>query len=809
MTGKEKRRYDHRTIESKWQKRWEEEGTYCIDLKNAKNPYYNLMMFPYPSAEGLHVGNVYAFTGSDIYGRYQRLKGFDVFEPIGFDAFGMHSENYSLQIGINPARLVPQNVRYFRENQLIRLGAMFDWSHEVNTTSPDYYKWTQWIFTEMFRNDLAYRKTSPVNWCPSCKTVLADEQVIGGVCERCESLVTQREMEQWYFRITKYAQKLLDNHKWLDWSEITKNAQINWIGRSEGTDIDFPIEGHDLKLTVFTTRPDTVFGATYMVLAPEHPFVEKITTPENKAKIEAYIKQSKQKTEIDRQNLTREKTGEFTGAYAINPVNCARIPIWVADYVIITYGTGAIMAVPAHDTRDFEFAQEFKLLIKEVISPDGKRHDLSEAYTDEGIMVNSGEFDGIPSLEAIGRITDWLSKRGAGERKIQYRLRDWCVSRQRYWGVPIPIIYCDGCGPQAVPTGDLPVLLPELEEFQPDGSGKAPLGRVESFVNTTCPACGGKGKREVDVLDNFLDSAWYFLRYPSTHRDDIPMDPDITKKWLPVDMYIGGNEHAVLHLLYTRFVIMALKDMGYIDFDEPFKRFRAHGLIIRDGDKMSKSKGNVVNPNAYFDDYGADTFRTFLMFIGPYQEGGDFRDKGITGPRHFLERVYNIVTSTVDKGTTEPHPQLKTQLHQTIKKVSEDIENLKYNTAIAAMMEFTNFLTKHGVRDYEANEALVKLIAPFAPHLAEELWEITGHKESIFNSQWPAYDPDFLIQDTITLVIQVNGKVRANKDVPAGLSDEEMKQCALKHENIGKWIEGKTIRKMIVVRGKLVNIVVS
>jgi leucyl-tRNA synthetase len=800
-------KYDHTQIENKWRETWETRGDYTIDIDKAKNPFYNLMMFPYPSAEGLHVGNVYAFTGSDIYGRFMKLNGYDVFEPIGFDAFGMHSENFALKMGVHPAELVPKNIAHFRDNQLKKIGFMFDWERQVDTTTPEYYKWTQWIFVQLFKSGLAYRKEAFLNWCPSCMTVLAAEQVIGGECERCTTMVEQRKMLQWFFKITDYAQRLHDNLATIDWSEITKTAQKNWIGRSEGAEIDFEIDGIDEKLKVYTTRPDTIFGATYMVLAPEHPLVRNITSPEQKSSVDRYISAAIAKTEVERIDDAGKKSGVFTGGYALNPANGEKIPIWVADYVLIGYGTGAIMAVPAHDERDFEFATVFGIPIIEVISSDGKKHDLTEAYTGEGVMINSGQFDGIGSLDAIGKITQWFADRGLGEKTVNFRLRDWCISRQRYWGPPIPVIHCEKCGPQSVPEEDLPVLLPEMKDFKPDGSGTSPLARNEEFINTTCPKCGGPGKRESDVMDNFLDSAWYFLRYPSADCDDVPFDKTRTDKWLPVDMYIGGNEHAVLHLLYTRFITMVLHDKGFIDFEEPFKKFRAHGLIIKDGAKMSKSRGNVVNPDSFIKQFGADCFRTYLMFLGPYTQGGDFQDKGIMGVRRFYDRIYRIIYSgNLSDGISDDKNFLALR-NKTVRDVTANIKKLEYNTAIAFMMELLNGITKNDTIYKSDIETLVKMTAPFAPHLTEEIWEMLGHSTSVFDAGWPEWDESKIALDTFPLVAQVNGKVRANMDAPSGISKEDAIEAAVTNENVMRFTDGKTIVKTIYVPGKLVNIV--
>jgi leucyl-tRNA synthetase len=801
-------RYAFREIESKWQEYWERNKTNQPDLHKAPRPFYNLMMFPYPSAEGLHVGNVFAFIGSDIYGRTKRLQGYDVFEPIGFDAFGIHSENYALLVKQHPSGLVPKNIRNFTR-QLKQIGLMHDWSHAVDTTNPNYYTWTQWIFVQMFKAGLAYRKQAPVNWCPKCKTVLADEQVINGECERHPgTAVLKKDLPQWFFKITAYAQKLLDNLSWIDWSDITKQAQARWIGRSEGAELEFPVDGSQEKIKVFTTRPDTVFGATYMVLAPEHPLVSRLTSPTVRKAVDDYVASAKKKDFVQRTDLTREKTGVFIGTYAINPANQAKIPIWVADYVLMEYGTGAIMAVPAHDQRDYDFAKKFDLEIVEVISPDGNEgHVTKEAFLGEGVLINSGEFNGTGSQKAIRKVTEWLGEKGHGRPEINYRLHDWCISRQRYWGPPIPIIHCERCGPVAVHEKDLPVLLPKMENYAPDDSGKAPLARIESFVNTQCPQCGGAARRDTDVCDNFLDSAWYFLRYPSTERDDVPMDPALTKKWLPVDMYIGGNEHAVLHLMYTRFLCMALHNMGHIHFEEPFKRFRAHGLIVKDGAKMSKSKGNIVNPDHYVEQYGADIFRMYLMFLGPYQEGGDFRDSGIIGLSRFLEKVHGLLDEPASDGQPGDSA-LVSIMHETIKQVSEDVEGLRYNTAIARLMEYLNAIKKANAREKVFIETLALLLAPFAPHMAEELWETLGHQGSVFTAKWPGFDEEKMKKETITLVLQVNGKVRSTATVPIDSDDETLKAAALADGNVRRHLDSKQIVKVIVVKNKLVNVVV-
>jgi leucyl-tRNA synthetase len=804
------RAYDPQEVEARWQEYWERERTNVPDLDTARRPFYNLMMFPYPSAEGLHVGNVFAFTGSDIQGRFHRMRGFEVFEPMGFDAFGIHSENFAMKIGTHPARLIPSNIANFRR-QLTRMGFMFDWTREVQTTDPAYYKWTQWIFLKLFENGLAYRAKAPVNWCPACKTVLADEQVIGGMCERHpDTAVERRDTEQWFFRTTAYAQRLLDDLAWIDWSETTRRAQINWLGRSEGAEIDFAIEGADGKIRVFTTRPDTLYGATYMVLAPEHPLVELLASREARSEVEAYRLAARARKDVERLDATREKTGVFIGAHAINPATGRPIPIWTSDYVLMGYGTGAIMAVPAHDQRDHDFATRFGLPILPVIFPREGELPAGEAYEGEGVMGNSGPFDGSPSEEAKTKVTEYLASKGVAEAKVNFRLRDWCVSRQRYWGPPIPVVYCDGCGIVGVPEKDLPVLLPETEDFVPDASGVSPLARVKDFYHVDCPRCGKPARRETDVSDNFLDSAWYFLRYPSTDRDDVAWDAGRTKRWLPVSLYIGGNEHAVLHLMYTRFLCMAFKDIGLTEFDEPFVRFRAHGLLIKDGSKMSKSRGNVVNPDAYIAQVGADSFRMYLMFLGPYEEGGDFRDQGIVGIRRFLERAWRWIVEERSGLPMGDLPQAaKVKLHQAIEKVTKDTAGLQYNTAIATMMELLNVLREAPVADRFSAEAFVRLLAPYAPHLAEELWVALGHAPSVTDAGWPDFDPTLTKADTVEIAVQVNGKLRDTLPMPRGSVQETVQAAAVAREKISAHVQGKTLRKVFFVPDRLINLVVG
>ncbi len=802
-------KYDHKKIELKWREKWQKEKLYQVDLDKAKKPFYNLMMFPYPSAEGLHVGNMYAFVHSDAYGRFMRLKGFSVFEPIGLDGFGIHSENYAIKIKEHIKVVSARTEKHFYE-QLHQIGNQYDWSRTVETYKPNYYKWTQWLFLQMYKKGLAYRGLAAVNWCPSCKTVLSDEQVIAGKCERCSTQTEKRQMEQWFFRITGYAERLLNNLSWINWSEEVKLGQKNWIGRSEGGLIKFQIKNSEKFLEVFTTRPDTLFGATYMVVCPEHEIIKNLQSEiKNINKVEKYIEQAKKKSDMERADVTKEKTGvKLDGIVAINPVNKKEIPIYVADYVLAGYGTGAIMAVPAHDQRDWEFAKKFKLEIIQVI----KGGNISkQAYTEAGININSEFLDSLSTKEAITKMIKWLEENKLGRSSVNYRLRDWCVSRQRYWGPPIPMIHCAKCGWQPVPEKDLPVLLPELDDFLPDGSGRGPLNKVKDFVNTICPKCGGPAQRETDVSDPFVDSSWYFLRYPCTEFDDKALDKKRLAKWLPVNMYIGGKEHTVLHLLYSRFVTMVMHDLGYLKTEEPYERFFAHGLLIRDGAKISKSKGNIVNPDEYIEKFGADSVRLYLMFLGDVRLGGDWRDSGMAGMYRFVNRVWNLAQQIIESGVdkTKDKNVLKS-MHRVIKRVSQDLEKLKFNTSIAAIMEYINEL-----HDYVQSKKVGKdnvdvlsiLLAPFAPYLAEELWSELGNKDSIFKEKWPEYDPKLVEEKTIELVVQINGKVRARFEAPADISESQANKLALENETIKKWLEGKEVVKVIFVKGKLVNIV--
>ncbi len=817
--------YDPTAVEAKWQARWAEQRTNEPDLDGSERPFFNLMMFPYPSAEGLHVGNMFAFTGSDTFGRFQRLRGHDVFEPIGFDAFGIHSENYAITLGINPAELIPRNIVNFRR-QLIQIGGMFDWSHALATTDPAYYKWTQWIFLQLYKAGKAYKKAAPVNWCPKDKTVLANEQVINGRCERCGTPVEQRTLSQWFFRITEYAGRLLadlDDTAKMDWSESTATAQRNWIGRSEGAEIEFTVGGAEgqadgapdtQSIPVFTTRPDTLFGATFMVLAPEHPLVLEIATPEHRAAALAYRQAAQAKDLVSRKVGDRDRSGVFTGAFASNPATGRLIPIWIADYVLMEYGTGAIMAVPGHDERDFEFARKHGLEIVRVLASEGQLADAlpdaPETETAGYRLVNSGEFDGRPADDGKREITRWLEASGHGKGVVQYRLHDWCISRQRYWGPPIPIIYCERCGPVAVPEKDLPVVLPAIDDFRPDDTGVSPLARVREWYHISCPSCRGPARRETDVSDTFLDSAWYFLRYPSTEFDDRPFDPARTRKWLPVSTYIGGNEHAVLHLLYSRFITMVLHDLGHLPFDEPYRVFRAHGMIVKDGAKMSKSRGNVVVPDNYIARWGADTFRMYLMFLGPFQEGGDFRDDGLNGPRRFLDKLWALVGQSLRDDATGGeirHPIL-VKWHRTKKKATHDLERLSYNTAIAVQMELLNTMREANCVERAIVEDMVLMVAPFAPHFAEECWERLGHDRSIFEARWPEWDESLTVEETVELAVQVNGKTRGKVTVRRDATEEEAVAAANAEAAIRRFLDGKSVKKVILVPNRLLNLVV-
>lgn len=976
--------YYPQSVEKKWQKRWQESRIYETKLQDSAKPkYYNLVMFPYPSGDKLHIGHWYNFAPADSWGRFMRMKGYNIFEPQGYDSFGLPAENYAIKHGVHPSVSIARNIDYMRK-QLREMGAMYDFDKEIITSDPEYYQWTQWIFLQLYKKGLAYRKKAPVNWCPSCQTVLANEQVIEGYCERCKNEVTKKDLTQWFFKIRDYAERLLD-FKNIDWPERTKLMQRHWIGRSEGSEVSFEVKadynyvllhgfrrgskkeffpwlqseltqrgypcqvpdmpnpgcpseheqvefilknvhfdektiilGHSLgsvvalkviealktkvaglvlvagfaeyifdekdfpfrdtfnwkfdfekikaqtgfikilsdirdplvplkagyflqqkldgelfeiqaktphfngknpefavlqavlpHIKVFTTRADTLFSAAFVVLAPEHPYVVALTQEEFQKEVQQYIEEALHKTDIERGAEGKEKTGVPTGSFAINPVNGDKIPVWVADFVLGHYGTGAIFG-DAHDERDFAFAKKYMIPLKTTIQPADMRDDtkirrLEECFTEDGILYDSGEFSGLSSPEARKKITEWLEQKGQGRLNINYKLRDWLISRQRYWGAPIPVIYCEKCGEVPVPEQDLPVYLPEDVDFTPKGDGKSPLNTVASFVQTQCPNCGNDAKREVDTMDTFVDSSWYFLHYPSARLPNKPFDPELTKKWLPVDMYIGGPEHACMHLLYARFITMVLHDLGWIDFEEPFQRLVHQGMITKDGAKMSKSKGNVVSPDQFVEKYGSDVFRMYLMFMGPFTEGGDWNDKGITGIARFVEKFYMLMVS---ERKVEDQNMLQRAVHKTIKKVTDDIEKFHFNTAVAALMEFVNLAQKTGMDD-QSRRLLTILIAPFAPHLAEEIWEVLHGEFSIFHQSWPQYNQQLIKDNTLTLPIQVNGKLRGQIETAAEASQEEILIIARKEPNVVKYLEGKEMIKEIYVSGRLVNFVVK
>jgi leucyl-tRNA synthetase len=804
-----KRDYDPITLEQRWQERWAESGLYKTDEDPDKTKHYALTMLPYPSGD-LHVGHWYAMTPSDTRARFMRMRGFRVFFPIGFDAFGLPAENAAINRGIHPYRWTMSNIENMR-GQIRQMGTMFDFDAEVVTCDPQYYRWNQWFFLKFFEKGLAYRKEVPVDWCPKDNTTLAREQVVGPDrrCERCGTPVIRKNLVQWLFKITDYAEELLDFSK-IEWPERVRLLQTNWIGRSEGAEIFFEVEGYG-TIEVFTTRPDTLFGATFFVLSPEHPAVEQITTPERADEVLAYVEKASRMTEIDRTDVTREKTGVFTGAYAINPATGEKIPVFVADYVLMGYGTGAIMAVPGQDQRDWDFARKYDLPIVRTVQPpedfDG------EAFVGEGSAINSGFLDGLGVEEAKRRMIEWLEEHGKGRAAVTYRLRDWLISRQRYWGTPIPIIYCDNCGTVPVPEEDLPVLLPEDAEFMP--TGESPLKRDPDFYNTECPRCGGPATRETDTMDTFVDSSWYWYRYLSPHYGEGPWKPEKGEEWLPVDIYTGGIEHAILHLLYARFWTKAMRDLGLVDFSEPFNRLYNQGIILgEDAEKMSKSRGNVVNPQDYVDRYGSDALRDFLMFIGPWDQGGPWDGRGIEGVSRFLRRALSLTGDGNPSGAEADPTELARRTNRTVMKVTEDLETFRFNTAIAALMEHTNYLLaiKGEVGEEEWTEALrafVLVLAPFAPHHAEEMWAAMGEPYSVHEQAWPAWDETLIRAEEITLVVQVNGKLRDRIEVPADITEEAAKELALSSAKVRVHVEGREIRKSVYVPGRLVNLVVS
>lgn len=791
-------------IEKKWEDKWKKDKLYKYDPSSDKKKLYCLEMFSYPSGAKLHLGHWYNYGVTDTWARFKKMDGYNLFHPMGFDAFGLPAENYAIKTGVHPAISTDKNIETM-EGQLERIGGSWDWDYEIKTCKEDYYKWTQWMFLQLYKHGLAYKKEAPVNWCPKCKTVLANEQVISGECERCSSSVIRKDMSQWFFKITDYAEELLTGLDNLDWPERTKSLQRNWIGKSVGAYVDFKVSETDLGFRVFTTRCDTLFGATYCVLAPEHELVDKITTSEQKEAVDNYKEQASKQSEIERTSTTKEKTGVFTGSYAINPVNGKKIPIWISDYVLSTYGTGAIMAVPAHDERDYSFAKKFDLEIIPVL----EGGDVSkEAYIGDGVHINSDFLNGLNKEEAIEKMSTWLKENNLGEKTTNYKLRDWLVSRQRYWGAPIPIIYCDDCGIVPVKEEDLPVKLPMDVEFTPDG--ESPLKKCDSFMKCKCPNCGRDAHREADTLDTFVCSSWYYLRYPDAHNDKEPFNKDIVNKLLPVDKYVGGVEHACMHLLYARFFTKALRDMGYLNFDEPFKSLVHQGLILGpDGEKMSKSKGNTVAPDPLVEEYGSDVLRGYLMFGFNYVEGGPWTDDGIVAINKFYRKVERLCEAI--KEDDSRYNDIDKVLHNSIKVIRNDIEKFQFNTSMSKIMEYTNILVKYeqsGIPRYYI-EQLLLLLAPFAPHLTEELWQSIGNEYSIHNQSYPEFDEKVLIEEEKEIAVQVNGKLRATIKINISDSEDEVKEKALNAENVKKHTEGHEIVKIIVIKGKIVNIVVK
>ncbi|ELB48690.1 leucyl-tRNA synthetase [Enterococcus faecium EnGen0038] len=802
--------YNHKEIEKKWQKYWAKTNTFNTHDDPEKPKFYALDMFPYPSGQGLHVGHPEGYTATDILSRVKRSQGYNVLHPMGWDAFGLPAEQYALDTGNDPAEFTQKNIETFRR-QINSLGFSYDWNREVNTTDPEYYKWTQWIFTKLYEKGLAYEAEVAVNWVPELGTVISNEEVIDGKSERGGYDVVRKPMRQWMLKITAYADRLLDDLELVDWPESIKEMQRNWIGRSVGANIEFKVAGTDKSYTVFTTRPDTLFGATYSVLAPELDLVREITTPEQKAAVEAYIEETAKKSDLKRTDLAKEKTGVFTGAYAINPVNGKEIPIWIADYVLASYGTGAIMAVPAHDERDFKFAQTFGLEILPVI----EGGDVQKAaYTEDGTHINSEFLDGMNKQEAIDKMNEWLEENGVGKKEVSYRLRDWLFSRQRYWGEPIPIIHWEDGTVTAVPEEELPLRLPKTKNIKPSGTGESPLANIEEWVNVVDSVTGKKGRRETNTMPQWAGSSWYYLRYIDPHNKKELADYEKLKRWLPVDIYIGGAEHAVLHLLYARFWHKFLYDIGVVPTKEPFQKLYNQGMILgENNEKMSKSRGNVVNPDDVVETYGADTLRMYEMFMGPLDASIAWSENGLEGSRKFLDRVWRLIVDENnkmrDRITTLNDGKLDKVYHQTVKKVTEDYENLHFNTAISQLMVFINEAYKVDALPYEYIEGFVQLLAPIAPHMGEELWSILGNDGGISYAPWPTYDEAALVEDEVEVVFQVNGKVRAKSNVPRDLGKDELEKVALANETVQEYIEGKTVRKVIAVPNKLVNIVAN
>ena len=801
--------YNYSAIEKKWRKKWEENP---ININDGKKPkYYCLDMFPYPSASGLHVGHWRGYVISDAWSRYQLLKGHYVIHPMGWDAFGLPAENYAIKMGVHPSKSTAENVANIKK-QLGEISAIYDWDMEVNTTDPKFYKWTQWIFVQMFKKGLAYEKEFPINWCPSCKTGLANEEVVDGACERCGTPVTKKNLRQWMLKITEYADRLLNDLDKLDWPEKVKKMQSDWIGKSYGAEVDFKVEGSDKQIKVYTTRPDTLYGATFMVLSPEHKLVKDITKEEHKEEVENYIYLASMKSNVDRMQA-KEKTGVFTGSYAINPLNNAKTPIWVSDYVLADYGTGAIMCVPAHDDRDFEFAKKFNLPIIQVISEDGKEvENMENAYTKaSGIMINSGEWNGMESAKLKVDAPEMIEKRGFGKKTVNYKLRDWVFSRQRYWGEPIPIVHCPKCGNVPVPEKDLPLLLPEVESYQPTGTGESPLADITEWVNTACPCCGLPAKRETNTMPQWAGSSWYFLRYVDSHNDKELVSKEKADKYLPVDMYIGGVEHAVLHLLYSRFYTKFLYDIGVIGFDEPFKKLFNQGMICKNGAKMSKSKGNVVSPDELVEDYGCDALRMYELFVGPPELDAEWDDRGIDGVSRFLNKFYNLVISSKDKDIKASKEMIKTR-HKLIADIEYRFKAFSLNTVVAGFMEYNNKLIdlskEQGGIDKETLKTFIILLAPFAPHISEELWQELGENNSVFTASWPQYDEEAMKDDEIEIPVQVNGKTKLIVKLSANISKEDAIEAGKNALKEAGKLEGNIVKEIYVDK-KIINIVVK
>jgi len=820
-------KYPYSEVEKKWQNYWAQNNIHKTDFTNLDKALYCLVMFIYPSGSKLHCGHWYNYGPTDSWARFKKLQGYNVFEPMGYDAFGLPAENYAIKTGIHPKDSTLKNIEDIRE-QLKVMGCMYDWDSELMTCAPEYYKWNQWLFLQLYKKGLAYRKNAPVNWCPSCHTVLANEQVQSdGSCERCSATVIHKDMTQWFFKTTHYADELLEGLNKIEWPDKTKLMQENWIGKSFGTEVKFKIKNSDEIIGVFTTRPDTLFGVTYVVLAPELPLVQKLTTHENIEKVSAYIDSIKSLSEIERTSTVKEKTGVPIGAAAINPVNGEEIPIWIADYALATYGTGCVMAVPGHDERDYEFAKKFDLPIRKVILEDGKNleEELESAFTEIGMMVNSGQFNGLKSDDGIIKISEFLEANDLGFRKVNYRLRDWLISRQRYWGTPIPIVYCESCGEVPIPENELPVKLPYNVDFTPDGG--SPLARNEEFVNAACPSCGKEAKRDVDTMDTFVDSSWYYLRFLNPKFSEGMFDTELGNQWTPVNMYVGGAEHATMHLLYARFIHKFLRDIGLVNSDEPFAKLIHQGIITNQGAKMSKSKGNVVNPDKFIDDNGADVFRMYLMFMGPYELGGDWSDKGIVGVDRFVQRAYSICKANENISArvsckakysldelSEPEKAIYRKVNQTLHKIETEIENFKFNTAVASLMELLNTMYKEfesssdEMKSYSL-ERFVSMLAPLAPHLSEECWQIIGKTNTLFgNPVWFETDVISLIEDNVTIAVQVNGKLRAKIDFPIDSNESFVKEKVFQDEKVLSNTQGKAIVKEIYVKNKIYNIVV-